>query len=132
MRAVLDASAAVNVVMRTARSADFIESLENSQLVVAPALFHGEVANTLWKYVRAGLLDRQTAHTRLEEACGLVDAFEPDEALVAEALSLAIVHDHPVYDLLYIVTALRYGARLLSADARLLKLAARLDPGMVM
>lgn len=131
MRTVLDASAAVNVVMRTERAAGLIETLEQSELVLAPTLFHGEVTNTLWKYVRAGLLDRQTAHTRLEEACGLVDAFEPDEALVAEALSLAIVHDHPVYDLLYIVTALRYGARLLSADAKLLKLAVRLDPGMV-
>jgi predicted nucleic acid-binding protein len=130
MRVVLDASAAVNIVMRTARAAVLIESLESSRLVVAPTLFHTEVANTLWKYVRAGQLDRQTAHTRLEEACGLIDAFEPDEALAPEALSLAIVHDHPVYDLLYIVTALRYGARLLSADDRLLKLGARLDPGI--
>lgn len=117
--------------MRTERAATFIAALEASELVLAPALFHGEVSNTLWKYVRAGVIDKPTALTRLEEARGLVDAFEPDEHLATEALSQAVLHDHPVYDLLYIVLAMRYGARVLSADAGLLKLAARIDPSMV-
>lgn len=131
MRAVLDASAAVNVVMRTDRAADLIGALEGCDLVLAPTLFHGEVANTLWKYVRAGVIDKQTALTRLEEARGLVDSFEADEGLATEAMSQAILHAHPVYDLLYLVLAMRYGARLLSADGKLMELAARIDPSMV-
>jgi predicted nucleic acid-binding protein len=131
MRLVLDASAAVHVVMRTDQAAGLIGALEGGEIVLAPSLFHSEVSNTLWKYVRAGVIDKQTALTRLEEARGLVDTFELDEQLATEALSQAILHDHPVYDLLYVVLAMRFGARLLSADGKLLKLAARIDPSMV-
>lgn len=130
MRTVLDASAAMHIVMRTGRAAEFIAQLEASHLVLAPTLFHGEVANTLWKYVGAGHIDKATALARLEEASSLVEVFEPDERLAAEALSLAIARQHSVYDLLYVVTAMRHGACLVSADTRLLQLAAGIDPGM--
>ena len=70
------------------------------------------------------------ALTRLEEALSLVDAFEPDANLATEALSLAILNNHRVYDLIYIVLAMRFGARLLSADGGLLQLAAGIDPSM--
>lgn len=131
MRAVLDASAAVNIVMRTERAGTLIAVLEGCEVVLAPSLFHSEVSNTLWKYVRAGVIDKNTALGRLDEARGLVDSFEPDEQLATEALSQALLHDHPVYDLLYVVLAMRFGARLLSADGKLLRLAARIDPTMV-
>jgi len=52
-----------------------------------------------------------------------VYAFEPDANLATEGLSLAILHNQPVYDLIYIVLAMRFGARLLSADGELLQLA---------
>lgn len=131
MRLILDASAALNIVMRTDLAAGFIVGLERADMVLAPSLFHAEVANALWKYARAGLLDKPTMMTRLDEALGLIDSFEPDERLVAEALSLAVVHEHPVYDLLYVVLAMRFGARLISADSKLIKLAQRIDPGMI-
>jgi len=131
MRLVLDASAALHVVLRTDRAVGFIAALEASDVVLAPSLFHSEVSNTLWKYVRTGLLDKQTAIVRLEEALDLVDSFEPDQTLVTEALSQAVLHDHPVYDLLYVVLAMRFGSRIISADSKLLKLAERIDPSMV-
>ncbi|TAH43979.1 MAG: PIN domain-containing protein [Betaproteobacteria bacterium] len=131
MRVVLDASAAMNLVMRSERAAVLIEWLESAQLVVSPALFQSEVANALWKYVKAGVLSKDLALERFDEAVGLVDQFEPDEALVVEALSLAVHHGHPVYDLLYVVLAMRNGARIMSTDARLLDLASKLDPSML-
>lgn len=131
MRVVLDASAAMNLVMRSERAAVLIECLESAQLVVSPALFQSEVANALWKYVKAGVLSKDLALERFDEAVGLVDQFEPDEALVVEALSLAVHHGHPVYDLLYVVLAMRNGARIMSTDARLLDLASKLDPSMI-
>jgi len=131
MRVVLDASAAMNLVMRSERAAVLIEWLESAQLVVSPALFQSEVANALWKYVKAGVLSKDLALERFDEAVGLVDQFEPDEALVVEALSLAVHHGHPVHDLLYVVLAMRNGARIMSTDARLLDLASKLDPSML-
>jgi len=131
LRLVLDASAAVHVVLRTDRATGFIVALEDSAIVLAPSLFQSEVANTLWKYVRAGMLDKQTAMVHLEEALDLVDTLESDQTLVTEALSQSVLHDHPVYDLLYVVLAMRFGSRLISADHKLLKLAERIDPSMV-
>ena len=57
-----------------------------------------------------------------------MDHIEPDRSLQAEALALATHLDHPVYDCLYLVLARREVAALLSADQRLLKLAARVLP----
>jgi predicted nucleic acid-binding protein len=131
VRIVIDASAAVNVVMRTAAAPGLIQALEPSELVLAPALYHAEVSNALWRYVRGGAIDKATAVARLEEARAIVDAFESDEPLCTEALALALRHGHPVYDFLYIVAAMRTGARLLTTDTRLAELAARIDPSLI-
>lgn len=47
VRVVLDASAAANIILRTALAPGLIEKLKHSRLVIAPTLFHGEIANTL-------------------------------------------------------------------------------------
>ena len=131
MRIVLDASAALHVVLKIGRASEFIGELERCSAVLAPSLFRSEVANTLWKYVRAGTIDKQGAMIRLAEALDLIDSLESDETLVTEALSLAVRYDHPVYDLLYVVLAMRFGARLVSADRKLLALVEKIDPSML-
>lgn len=131
MRTVLDASAAANIILRTELAPGLIEKLKHSRLVIAPALFHGEIANTLWKYVRSGNLDKETALTRYAEAIGLVDIFEADEQLAAEALSTAIRYKHPVYDMLYVILARRHGCRVLTVDKRLIAIIRQLDKSMI-
>lgn len=131
MRTVLDASAAVNVVMLTEHALPLVERLEASHIVVAPTLFHADVANVLWKYCRGGYIDKDTALQRFDQARALVDTFEPDQGLMIEAMTLAVRHDHPVYDLVYVVAALRFGAKLLTRDEKLARLAQRIDPSMV-
>ena len=131
MRVVLDASTAMDLVMRSDRAQAIIAQLEQSSLVLAPTLFHSEIGNTLWKYVRAGALDRDTALERYEEAVGLVDSFEADAQLATEALSAAVRHDHPVYDLLYVVLARRYGCKVLTEDKKLVALIREIDETML-
>jgi predicted nucleic acid-binding protein len=87
-----------------------------------------EVANALWRLQRAGQKEGSGLQQRFERAVALVDHIEPVRTLQAEALSLATHFDHPVYDCLYLVLARREVAALLSADQRLLKLAARVFP----
>jgi len=99
--------------------------------VIAPALFHAEVANGLWKYVRAGRMDRPAALDHYSLAIDLVDAFEPDSQLTTEALAEATRYGHPVYDLLYAVLARRHGCTLITMDSRLTELARRIDPGLI-
>ena len=131
MRIVLDASAAANIILRTDLAPALIERLGQGRLVIAPSLFHSEIANTLWKYVRCGDLSKDTALARYAEAVGLVDAFEADEALATEALSAAIRYSHPVYDLLYVILARRHGCRVLTVDKRLITLAGEIDESLL-
>ena len=131
MRIVLDASAAANIILRTDLAPALIEKLGQGRLVIAPSLFHSEIANTLWKYVRCGDLSKDTALARYAEAVGLVDAFEADEALATEALPAAIRYSHPVYDLLYVILARRHGCRVLTVDKRLITLAGEIDESLL-
>lgn len=131
MRTVLDASAAANIVLRTDLAPALIEKLKQSPLVIAPTLFHSEIANTLWKYVRIGNLDKESALARYAEAIGLVDIFEADEQLVTEALSVATRYNHPVYDTLYAILARRHGCTVLTVDKKLIALIRQLDESML-
>lgn len=128
-RLVLDASAAIRVVLGMEGAADLIDELESTALVIAPELYCAEVANGLWKYVGAGALDIDEARERYDEALALADSLVPDRTLAVEALSEAATRNHPVYDLLYLVLARRHGARVLTRDARLAALATAMDVG---
>ncbi|WP_089728633.1 type II toxin-antitoxin system VapC family toxin [Candidatus Thiosymbion oneisti] len=119
MRLVLDASAAVRLVMRAEAADKLLEPVSAATVVIAPSLYASEVANALWKYVKAGSLEAETALGRYEEAINLIDDFTPDRELATEALTEAVRYRHPVYDLLYAVLARRTGGALLSMDQRL-------------
>jgi len=119
MRIVLDASAAVRLVMRAEAAERLLEPVADAVLVLAPSLYASEVANALWKYVQAGSLELETALERYEEAIHLVDDFTPDWELTTEAITEATRYRHPVYDLLYAILARRKGCAMLTMDQRL-------------
>lgn len=119
MRIVLDASAAVRVVMRDEAAERLLEPIASAAVVLAPSLYASEVANALWKYVQAGKLDLETALEHYEEAIHLIDAFTPDRELTTEAITEATRYRHPVYDLLYAILARRKGCAMLTMDQRL-------------
>jgi len=119
MRLVLDASAAVRLVMRGETTDRLLEPVSAAMVVAAPSLYASEVANALWKYVKAGSLEAETALERYEEAIALIDDFTPDWELATEALTEAVRYAHPVYDLLYAVLARRTGCAVLTMDQRL-------------
>lgn len=125
---VLNASAVVRIIQGSPQAVAMGEALASADLVLAPELMLTEVANALWRLQRAGQLEGAGLQQRFELAVALVDHIEPDRTLQAEALALATHLDHPVYDCLYLVLARREVAALLSADQRLLKLAARVLP----
>ncbi len=126
MRLVLDASAAVRLVMRAEAADKLLEIVSAAAVVVAPSLYACEVANALWKYVQAGSLELQTGLEHYEEAISLIDDFTPDSELTTEALAEATRYQHPVYDLLYAVLARRKGCAILTMDQRLTVLLGRM------
>ncbi|MCD4747844.1 MAG: type II toxin-antitoxin system VapC family toxin [Thermoanaerobaculales bacterium] len=121
-RLVLDASAALEAVLRRPGGVAVLDAVEGAHNVTAPGLFAAEVANALWKHVRAGDLEREDAQTALEEALQLVDSLTESRDLVSEALVAASAFDHPVYDTLYAVLARRTGAAVCTLDRRLKRL----------
>jgi predicted nucleic acid-binding protein len=129
-RIVLDASAALRLVLGLAEAKELALQLERTSVVMVPGLYCSEVANGLWKYVNAGHFDIDEALARFDEALALADSLVPDRTLTVEALAEAAARQHPVYDLLYVVLARRHGARLLTLDARLSGLAADMGIGV--
>lgn len=116
---VVDASALLRAVMDSAAQSTLIDLLADAGEVMAPALLRAETANALWKYRRAGVLDTAQMLVRHSEGMSLVHRFLDDEALFPEALRVAADFDHPVHDALYVVSARRHAARLLTFDRRL-------------
>ena len=125
---VLDASAAVRLILADPAAADLAERVGGAALVLAPELMLNELANTLWKLQRADRLNDLDPQELLAEARELVDRLEPDRHLQAEALALACHLNHPVYDCLYLALARREAASLISSDRRLNALAERVLP----
>ncbi len=115
-RAILDASAAVHLVLNQEHAPRLAAKLEEVVVVTAPDLFCSEVANALWKYVKAGELSPDLAIPRLEEGLALVDSLIPERLLAPEALVAAIRLQHSVYDMMYAVLARRSGAIVITMD----------------
>ncbi len=130
-RIVLDASAALRVVLASPGIEEALAALERASLVLAPSLFACETANALWKLGSKGLLPAEVLAERWEMAMALPSRLCPDHELAVEALSEASRHGHPVYDLLYAVLARREGCRVLTFDRRLLSLLRKLGIGVI-
>ena len=94
---VLDASAAIRVIIGDPVASQWRDQLKKAPLVLAPELMLSEVANTLWKLQRGGNLNGLDPQVLLADARDLVDQIEPDRHLQVEALALACHLDHLVY-----------------------------------
>ncbi len=125
MRLVLDASAAVVVVLRRPQSHPLEEALEAADSILAPDLLVPELVNTIWKYHRFEGLNVDLCDRALSRALGLVDVLVPSEELAREAFLLARTTARSAYDMFYLALARREDACLLTRDTALRKEAQR-------
>ena len=123
MITVIDASAALEVVLRREFADKLASYLSQAEWVIAPTLFISEVSNALWKYHRFTDLPLETCERCLEQAVALPDEFFSEKEFYREAFMLSCTADHPIYDIVYLVLARRNNAFLLTLDRRLAKLA---------
>jgi len=119
MTLILDASAGIEIVLEQARATEFSREIELSDRVISSELYRAEVANVIWKYVKAGLLEKDQAKKTLVLAESLVDQFVPISENNEESLIESIRIAHSTYDILYFTLARRNGAKLLSMDKKL-------------
>lgn len=126
MTAVLDASAAVELVMARPAQKQVAMILQRCDWVLAPSLFIYEVANTMWKYHRLLKVQMKELEARLRQAMEIVDEYLCAGDLFEEALRLSAQIGQPVYDAVYLVASRRRQASLISLDRRIVGAAKRL------
>jgi len=119
MICVLDASAAVEIVLKKSNAVDLINRIMTAEKVIAPALLYAEVGNVFRKYVQGGFLSIEKAANLYRTSCQIVDEYIEIDELSEEAFFEAIRINHSVYDLYYLVLARRNGAKLLTCDKKL-------------
>lgn len=119
---VLDVNAAVAIAQGSEDGMALRRLILSGEEIIAPSLFSAELGNVAWKMVKAGMLDEGDAFRLLECALALVDQFIAVDDLLIESVHEAIRSNHPVYDMLYLVTARRNAATLFTFDKKLKEL----------
>jgi predicted nucleic acid-binding protein len=119
MTLVVDASVAAKWFIEEAGRAQAIRVLDMADRQ-APDLLLAEVANVVWKKTLRG----QVSETQALLICGSIahcfDVLHSSDSLIERAIAIALMLRHPVYDCLYLACAERAGARLATADRRLM------------
>ncbi|MEI6876144.1 MAG: type II toxin-antitoxin system VapC family toxin [Spirochaetota bacterium] len=116
MIAVLDVSAAIELLLEKEKAPLFKEAIARASWVIAPDLFVSELSNVAWKYCRAKAISHSEAIQLAEDGITLIDDFIPAEELWKEALSEGIKRSHSVYDMLYATLARRNDAVIITND----------------
>ena len=125
MRLVLDASAALEVVLERNRAGDYMRAIQEADAVMAPELLIPEVVNAIWKYHQFDHLDLDTCNKAVELAIELADDLVSCGDLWREAFLLARENRRPAYDMFYLALARREDAAILTTDKALRKEAER-------
>jgi predicted nucleic acid-binding protein len=119
MIAVLDASAAAEIVIGRPRAEALAALVAEAEVVRAPELYANEITNLFWKYHRFGGVAAETCGAAVRSALELPDSLVPAGPMCAEVFDLACRARHPAYDLFYLVLARRESATLLTMDRAL-------------
>ena len=126
MRAVLDASAAIEIALDGKAAGRLFEILAGAEEVIAPELLIPELVNTVWKYQQFGQLDLAKCDLALAFAVGLVDRLVSHAEIYREAFAMSRAHrSRAAYDMFYLALARREDAALLTLDTALKKAALR-------
>ena len=123
MIVVLDASAAIELVLKRPASPAIEEAVDGADYIIAPDLYIAEVTNAVWKLASAAG-DEISPTQILDDAVALPDEYVASRDIYREAYAFSMKKQHPVYDSLYAITARRNGATLLTVDRRLASIAA--------
>lgn len=89
--------------------------------LIAPDIVLMEIANALWKNERLKRVSKELVDRALANAPRYFQELWSTRELTSEAIDLARLIDHPVYDCIYAIVARRAGSPLVTSDATLLR-----------
>ena len=93
--------------------------LEKTKTVIVPDSFRAEFANVLWQWVRFRQVSEEVACAAMERTEVLIDIVVGSEEVWLSALQLAIASNHPVYDALFVATAMMQDEKVVTYDKKL-------------
>ncbi|NEQ28299.1 MAG: type II toxin-antitoxin system VapC family toxin, partial [Microcoleus sp. SIO2G3] len=86
-----------------------------------PDLFYIECANTLWKYIRAGLYTAAAVQADLATLKGLPLHVVSTADLMEDAVSIGLAYGISAYDASYVALSQQVNAMLLTLDQKLVR-----------
>jgi len=116
---VVDASVGVKWFLPETGSADAVRLQSPNHELHVPSFFDLELANIIWKGVRAGRLTRSEADLILSQLTTLTITRHPIEPLIVSAFEIAAAAVRTVYDSLYVALAVHLNGIVVTADDRL-------------
>ena len=119
MTAVLDVSAAIEILLQKEKKELFNATYEKASWVIAPDLYIAEISNVVWEYYKSGLISHMECMQYVEDGIELIDDYFPSKELWKEALGEGIKNIHSIYDMYYAVLARRNDATLITNDSKL-------------
>ena len=117
---VVDASVAIKWFLVEPGDREALALLDGGQSLIAPELVVAEVVNAVWKRLMGGGIDRAQAADVPSAIVKLFFELRPIVSLAARALEIAAELRHPAYDCFYLALVEERGAKLVTADRRLL------------
>jgi predicted nucleic acid-binding protein len=125
MIVIVDASVAIKWAVDEDGHTDAVALIESGHEFLVPDFLLLEVGNALWKKVRRLEISSEQAVAALGAVSDTLSGLVHSWTLADRALAIGIEIDHPIYDCVYLAAAEEYGAKLVTADARLLRAAAQ-------
>jgi predicted nucleic acid-binding protein len=130
---IVDASVAISAFGTSPLTEPARQVLSAALPRAAPDIFPGECANALAKLVRVQTIRPEAARSAFMDIRTMVYDLLPSSDLVPEALSTALTLNHGVFDCIYLETARKLSARLITTDlAFIRKLEGRADEHLVL
>ena len=122
---VLDASVALKLVTREPGTAEAQALLTRDEERIAPDWMLTEVASRLVKKIGRQEIGRAGAQVSFNALPSFIDRFVATGPMLSRAINLAADVQHPLYDCMYLLTAIEEDAVVVTADDGLLTAARR-------
>lgn len=119
MTAVLDVSAAIEILLKKDKKELFDSHYQSASWVIAPDLYVSELSNVLWKYYKAKVISHEECLQYVEDGISFIDDFIDARELWKEALGEGIKSNHSIYDMFYFVLTRRNDGKLITNDGPL-------------
>ena len=123
----LDVSAGIEFIMGRKNQLFIKSKLVKADWIIAPTLFISEASNVMWKYHSLKNYPESKLMKRLRRLLDIIDQFVETKDIYEEAVLVSFKINHPVYNAMYLVTARRKNAKLLTMDNRLIKAANKIE-----